>query len=560
MADISSEDCGRKKRVQKALTGGVIVWALLGVACGSLEGGSLSSSGSSSGESGVEYIGEGLEGGAVTRITLDDEGQGELDLGELSGSEDYVLAVYHYDADGASSSVTVGAANESGRAPAALQADSGESLEDLTENFHEVLRNSENGLDKDASLINQPKALRRAESLVVGSTRTFKVLDSLSSTDTFSDVEAELMYFNDDVSVYMDTRDIAISESNGFGTEDITALMEDFTVDVDAMRDLLGEESDINNDNHFSILFTRAVNQLGGSSGGIITGFFYAVDLFSADDYPQSNEEEILYTYVPDPDGELGGSKISVNFSMSNIYPSVFPHEYQHMVNFRAHSLDKGGDTEEAWMNEALSHLMEGRLTQTGDTFDYMETMGVENPSRVSGYLADIDGICFTCGASLYQRGGSFLFIRYLYEQAEKGLLTGVDNGAELIQNLVLSNHTGMENVVESVTGSTDFTDETAEDLLGRYALAVLMDDTGLSSDDRFQFDIELRASQDDNRGTVLHGPGVVDTASLPLSATVAGTSVGYYQISGEQIINEGGTLRVDAGSNSGAFLIQIGL
>lgn len=540
----------------------LVCWALIGVSCGGgMAGGggsALSGPGSSSGDNNTEFIGEGLEGGSVVKIEVDESGQGEIRLSEVSGSEEYIVAVHHNNAAGGSAL----SKNESELNDDNLRTSNSvlEQSKSLTRDFHDSLRQDESQLDVEAALSQQPKALRAPSNLTVGSIKEFKVLNSLSDTGSFSKINAELMYVNDDVAVYMDTRDVSGSESNGFGAEDIASLMEDFGTDVHSMRNLVGNESDINNDGRFSILFTRAVNQLGGSSGGIITGFFYAVDLFSADAYPQSNEQEILYTYVPDPEGKLGGSKISVNFSMSNIYPSVFPHEYQHMINFRSHTLDNRAGTEDAWLNEALSHLMEGRLTQTGDEFDYMETMGVENPSRVAGYLSDIDTICFTCGASLYQRGGSFLFIRYLYEQAEKGLLDGVGSGAELIQALILNTNTGMDNVVHSVTGTTDNANEVAQDLMGRFSLAVLMDDTGLTKDERFEFDISLRGKQDDNRGTSLKGPAITEPTPLPLEATSSNTSIEYYQVSGDQVIDEGGVLAVDVGPNSGAYVIQVGL
>ena len=98
--------------------------------------------------------------------------------------------------------------------------------------------------------------------------------------------------------------------------------------------------------------------------------------------------------------------------------------------------------------------------------------------------------------------------------------------------------------------------------LLGRFGLAVFLSGTGLTSDSRLQFDgLDLRSPQDDNRGTVLDGPTIRSPTSFPITETVAGGSISYLGLKGEDIRSLGGKLKLEIGTapNAGAYLIQTG-
>ena len=71
-----------------------------------------------------------------------------------------------------------------------------------------------------------------------------------------------------------------------------------------------------------------------------------------------------------------------------------------------------GGLPEENWLNEGMSHFME-------DWAGY----GVENPSRYAMYLASPStyGVVTQSSPNLMERGASYLFLRFLYEQASDG-------------------------------------------------------------------------------------------------------------------------------------------
>lgn len=529
--------------IGKAKSSICYLWLLMMVACGSASTLSTTSAETSGSSSTSEYS-TNLEGGAVSAVTLTDN-QAVIQLGTVSNSASYVLALY--SSSGTTNAFSVGDTDLS--APKALTKTS----EDITEDLHQWLREEEKTLDTDAMLPSRPPLLKAAVTTPdVGSQRTFKVLGSFGGTSTTTTVTATLRYKTSHFLAYVDARN-----ASSLSDSDLATLLEKYDSIIEKEQALFGREADVDGDGHFNILFTQAVNELGGSSGGIITGFFYAVDEFSAGVYPQSNQTEIFYTFVPDPEGEFG-TAISKSFALSNILPSVLPHEYQHMINFNQHYFVRGGAAESSFLNEGLSHLAED-IYSINDV-DYMEETGVENPARVSGYLASTGSLCITCGSSLYQRGGSYLLLRYLYEQAEKGNIENADNGAELIANLLQTTDTGVTNIVKAIYGDTATTTRFNE-IMGQFGLAVFMSNTGLSTDARFNFSgINLRTTQDDNRGTVLEGPALT-SSDLPLSSTIGGASVSYVVLTGSQINELGGSIPVALSSNAqaGAYLIQTG-
>ena len=65
---------------------------------------------------------------------------------------------------------------------------------------------------------------------------------------------------------------------------------------------------------------------------------------------------------MPDPLNAI--CTLSKSFSLDNL-PPTFIHEFQHMISYGQHALTLGGDAEDTWLNEGLSHYAEelgGRL------------------------------------------------------------------------------------------------------------------------------------------------------------------------------------------------------
>lgn len=371
-------------------------------------------------------------------------------------------------------------------------------INEVTENFHKFLR----GQEEELEVLEIPqqdfsagKSVGSGVSAVVsmGESRSFKVLSSLSSTRNYVEVNGSVECVGSNVIFYVDSEVTQEMLSDA----DILQLCNSFDPVVAREQSLFGAPSDVDGNGKVVVLFTPQVNRLGGLGGGIITGFFLANDLFaSGSSNPASNFMEILYVMVPDPQGRFG-TTISRSFAMSNLLPSVLPHELQHAINYNQHVFVYGGRSENSCLNEGLSHLAEDLMGQ-----------GQENPSRYGIYLQSPQSysVVSCSSAGLGNRGGSYLFLRYLYEQAE--------DGNAFARNLIQSAKTGIENVEAAFKGrQTDF-DQFGEFFL-RWSVAI----TGITQDSKFSFKARERdsttgqwkgacvvCSADDGRSTRLNG------------------------------------------------------
>ena len=498
----------------------------------------------------------------VTEIAFE-RNQAQVDFSHADSDDEFVVILYSYDFDNEvfgyqlNHSVGEGRTSALGTASLVRSMKSAEAV-DATEDIHETLRALEMELDgKQAGETNgRIRALSGNHNPSLGSTRNFNVLNSLNGVVSHDTITAELRAVTDDFYVYMDVRNV-----EALTDKELAQFINPFAEKVEDERQLFGEESDVNHDDHFAILISQAVNELGmagggsATGGGMLTGYFYGGDLYDASTYPGSNEMEVFYMMTPDPSGEYGVS-LSTKFYLSNIAPSVLPHEFQHMISYNQHVFENDGLSEEPWLNEGLSHLAEDISSITGG---YMEKTGIENPSRVNLYLHVTDSTCFTCGSSLAQRGGSYLFLRYLYEQAEIGNLEGAANGSGFIGALLDTDLSGVENVVNAALA----TPETGrfKELIGKFSAALFFSGTGLTDDSHANFKgINLRAAQNDNRSTILDGPSLVMPDALAFEGTVASSGISFVLLNGDQILSGGDLLTVSLASamNGGGYVIQL--
>lgn len=425
-------------------------------------------------------------------------------------------------------------------------ADAEDSTEDVDDVFQKLLRETEStlALDDETRLGSRVRDSQIVRS--VGDTETFKVLNSTSSTDDYETVTATLRYVGDGYDFYVDNRN-----EESLSDEDLAELAAGFA--VDAEQAIFGEESDVDGDGRFAVVFTQAVNELGASGGGLVTGYFFAIDLYDDTFYSVSNEREVFFTTVPDPEGEVG-TAISRSFAMTNLYPTVLPHEFQHMINFNERVFERGYSSESSWLNEAMSHLAED-LMSVDDNGDMVQT-SIENYSRVYSYLSTVQNVCITCGTSLSQRGGAYLFLRYLYEQASLGNIAGFDDGTELIQALMYDRAAGITKVADVLAGA-DLLGPDITEVLGKWALAIYFSNTGATSDDHYAFTgIDLRAACQDNRGTVLNGPAIQNVNEVPFVNTLQGVSLTYLNVD-VSVLTEGSlTISFEEDAEFGGYVV----
>lgn len=467
----------------------------------------------------------------------------------LDVDRDAILVLFGSSEDNQQSSFGLGGSINSGVQTKTLASNDEEG--DLTEQFHGFLRNEEAEADEDYVAGVSSNMRFATQYAKVGDSQTFRVLNSFSNSSSYETVTAELKVQTEYFNLYVDSRDLA-----ALTTEELDQIASEFANVIDLEHEIFGVESDVNGDGRFDVLFTQVVNRLGGSQGGMVTGFFYAMDLFESSKYPVSNEREIIFIMVPDPEGEHG-SAVSNSFAVNNIIKGVLPHEYQHMINFNMHYFENGGLTEKSWLNEGLSHLAED--LHTLNSGGELEGFGLENPSRVASFLASISNTCFTCGTSLAQRGGSYLFLKYLYEQAQIGTFPNVSSGIEMIQNLLNTSNRGVSNITAALYGN-EANAASFKELMGYFSLALYFSETGLTTDERLQIEgLDLRGAIQDNRGTFLNGPAIQSVSSFPFVDTVQGAGISYIKIPAEQISSVSGVVDFEVSSSSdlGAFVIQ---
>lgn len=306
----------------------------------------------------------------------------------------------------------------------------------------------------------------------IGSTRTFNVvnrlvvsLPELSNPANFDDVTARLRYKGDHTLIYVETRAEGPNIPDAL-IDEIGDRFDGQTYDVD--RAAFGEETDIDDNGRIIVLMTATVNglntQASVDAGSILSGFFYGIDLqFDPVINPFSNDAEIFYSVVPDPDEEFSPAAIGGD-QVAGFLDGVLAHEFEHMIN-AGQRLARGSNFEVVWLDEGLAHYAE---TLNGVTFagatdlqnSLRSALWLQKPYAQSIVSAD---------DNLEQRGAAWLLVAYLVDHYGEGIL----------RDLVAGPFTGIPNVENAADTSFPF-------LFYRFTAALLLDGQGLSSDPFF--------------------------------------------------------------------------
>lgn len=503
-----------------------------------LIGSLLSACGGSGGiDSSTNLLGGGLQTGEVLPLNFDANGQATLTFGDLSGGEEFALLFFAANAkpgtfDIELKSATFDSNQESLRllqAPNSFLPPSETDGSDVNSLFHNFLREEESLIGKVVQDFGSEKLLATegASEISCSDNRgiLFKILNSMSNTDTYDTVCGRHYRTTDNVIFYVDE-----SIWGQIPDQALDEVVNDFEAKIPRQRNLLGNESDVNEDGRIAVCFCPGVNRLGASIGGYVTGYFYGGDLFPQTNLSASNEKEVLFISVPDPNGQWG-VPVPLDFWLSNIAPTVLTHEYQHMINYHYKVMLAEIGAEESWANEGISHLMEDLSAHSQDP---LSETSMENPSRVGLYLQDPQGSAFTQGTSLAQRGGAYLFFRYLYEQANLGRYPNVADGREFLTELVQSPAKGLTNIEETLGWPL-------RNLLLDFYATLELSDTGLSDNPRYNFHgISLIGDQDDNRGTILSGVQNQFLSTLSLKGAVNAPGGIFYQVTGDTLNSSG--------------------
>ena len=312
------------------------------------------------------------------------------------------------------------------------------------------------------------------------------------------------------------------------------------TVNVDAF----GEPQDIDRNGRAIVFFTRAVNELSpASSNSFVGGFFWARDFTPKSECGGSNEAEMFYMMVPDPDGLVTNARGVQSRSfrhgfVDSITVGTLAHEYQHLINAgRRAYVTRTNVAEQGWLNEALSHVAEELVFHRQARVLPRRNLGAthfgapgydaaflqyvnSNMARYRTFLqepalhspfADESGT----GTGVQARGASWAWLRYLADHRGAG-------DGDVWRRLANSSTNGFANIRE-VFGVDPL--ESIRD----WSMANLLDDLGLPVESRYTqpswnfrsvypaipgaarpFPLQTRVLQDDTRAAVTLRAGAV--------------------------------------------------
>lgn len=314
-------------------------------------------------------------------------------------------------------------------------------------------------LSRSVSASMSPASPVRVTSVpAVGSIRTFHVVTNDAGT-SYATVGAQLAYAGSDVLIYIDT----LAPANGFSSAQLQAfgqLFDQTLYPIDTAA--FGPPTDVDQNGHVIMLMTPKVNSLTTPSDcknvGYVAGFFEEGDLAGGGD-PNSNNGEIFYSIVPDPNGTASCPHTVDDVGLD--VPATFMHELQHLISFSQHVVVHGGDPEYGWLDEGLSIVAE----ELGSLYyenKYPPPTGRTSaaqlfPDSSQGFIANFlyDSYQYallpdTASVTLHDdssdgfswRGGDWLLMRWLGDQMGSSIFKKLD------QNTVI----GVANI-ESASG-----------------------------------------------------------------------------------------------------------
>jgi hypothetical protein len=230
------------------------------------------------------------------------------------------------------------------------------------------------------------------------------------------------------------------SPANGFTAQDYQyfgVTFDTLVYPVDTLN--FGAPTDIDNNQHVILFFTRAVNEL--TPPGLnyyVGGFFFSRDLFpttaagAVQGCATSNFAEMFYLLVPDPAGVVNQNVRTADF-VRNVTVGTLAHEFQHLINASRHLYVNGSSTfEDVFLDEGLAHEAE-ELTfyrssglAPGQNITYQviqaspktqgafDNFGVANFRRFNEFLTNpLTNSPYVDNANIPTRGAIWSFLRY---------------------------------------------------------------------------------------------------------------------------------------------------
>jgi hypothetical protein len=298
------------------------------------------------------------------------------------------------------------------------------------EQFHMMLRQRERAMAADPGLAVLRANVARMPSFAaapqVGDQKSFFVCATLTCAPPFATVTATAQEVSGKVAIFVDNTATATQSYSAADLANIGQLFDNFLYPIDTTN--FGRESDIDGNGFVEVLMTPQINRLSGNCNttrSVILGYFFSLDLEPSQ--TGSNAAEIFYSIVPDPTNT--SCTITTEFAKDNLGPT-FIHEFQHMISYNRHVLVAGGQAEDTWLNEGLSHYAEelgGRLipdAQNPLLHAGENTRGqflFSDYDNAYNYLSDPEAVALVesdqSTGSLTERGANWLMVKWLGSQ-----------------------------------------------------------------------------------------------------------------------------------------------
>lgn len=310
---------------------------------------------------------------------------------------------------------------------------------------------------------------------VVGDQRTFKVCAKTDCSSVLN-VAATAKTVSGHLAIYVDNA----APANGLTQADLDLLGAMFDTRLYAIdTTAYGRESDIDSNTVVVVLMTGVVNKLVNAQqcreSGFIAGFFFGADI-DPTYASQYNHGEVFYSIVADSLGTL--SCAHTVRRLKELVPVTFTHEFQHMISYNQHVLERRGPPQATWLDEGLSHFAEelaGRSFLPGDTATFSDFLAGDMVNSYRYLVSPGEHfLAFSSGiGDIAERGAAWLFVRYLADHFAadpsfasvaaftKGLsLTSLRGGAAVADATGLSFETVVERwaLANYVSGLPGFT------------------------------------------------------------------------------------------------------
>jgi hypothetical protein len=251
-----------------------------------------------------------------------------------------------------------------------------------------------------------------------------------------------------------------------------------------------GAPSNISPYGKIILFYTRAVNALTPQGAGFtIGGFFFARDLYpkaARNNLPAcsaSNETEMFYLLVPDPDGAVNSNR-RAKTDVTRLNLTTIAHELQHLINASRRLVvnNASSTTETVWLDEGLSHLAEellyfrvsGYSTRSnlvltdvnGTRATDFTTYASQNFSRFYSFItAPENSSPYAPNDSLATRGAIWNFLRFAAARQ------GPAGEAAFLRSLVNTTATGVTNLQQVLSGGA------FADYLRDWTISLIADD-----------------------------------------------------------------------------------